>query len=56
MKNRTSLVVAHRLSTIQYADVIVVLDDGHIIESGSLEELMMKPDGLYKKLHFPQTI
>lgn len=56
MKNRTSLVIAHRLSTIQYADVIVVLDDGHIIESGSHEELMKKPEGLYKKLHFSQTI
>lgn len=56
MKNRTSLVIAHRLSTIQYADVIVVLDDGRIIESGSHGELMQKPDGFYKKLHFSQTI
>lgn len=49
MKNRTSLVIAHRLSTIQNADIIVVLEDGKIIEQGSHQELVIQ-DGLYNKL------
>ena len=49
MKNRTSLVIAHRLSTIQNADMIVVLDDGQIIETGNHSQLMAS-HGLYKKL------
>lgn len=49
MKNRTTLVIAHRLSTIQNADVIVVLDEGKIIEQGTHSELMQL-NGLYRKL------
>jgi subfamily B ATP-binding cassette protein MsbA len=49
MKNRTSLVIAHRLSTIQNADIIVVLEDGQIIEKGTHGQLMAS-HGLYKKL------
>lgn len=56
MKNRTSLVIAHRLSTIQHADIIVVLDEGRIIETGSHDELMKKTDGFYRKLHSFQAI
>lgn len=48
MENRTSLVIAHRLSTIQNADLIVVLENGKIIERGSHNELMFK-EGLYYK-------
>ncbi|OGC09151.1 ABC transporter ATP-binding protein [candidate division WOR-1 bacterium RIFOXYC2_FULL_37_10] len=50
MKNRTTIVIAHRLSTVQHADKIIVLDQGKIIESGKHEELLAK-DGLYKKLY-----
>jgi subfamily B ATP-binding cassette protein MsbA len=49
MQGRTSLVIAHRLTTIQQADVIVVIDKGQIVEQGSHEALLAK-DGLYKKL------
>lgn len=48
--NRTSIVVAHRLSTIKKADVIVALQKGEIIEIGNHDDLM-KSDGYYKKLH-----
>jgi len=56
MKNRTSLVIAHRLSTIQHADLIVVVDDGRIVETGTHSELMTKQDGFYRKLHSFQAI
>lgn len=49
MKNRTSIVVAHRLSTIQHADEILVLEKGEIIERGSHNELIAQ-NGTYKKL------
>jgi ATP-binding cassette, subfamily B, bacterial MsbA len=49
MKNRTSIVIAHRLSTVQHADEIVVMRDGKIIEQGSHEELMQR-GGEYGKL------
>jgi len=56
MKSRTSVVIAHRLSTIQHADVIVVLDEGRIVETGTHTELMKKKDGFYRKLHSFQAI
>jgi subfamily B ATP-binding cassette protein MsbA len=56
MKNRTSLVIAHRLSTIQHADLIVVIEDGRIVETGTHSELMMKQNGVYHKLHSFQSL
>ena len=56
MENRTSIVIAHRLSTIQHADMIVVMDEGRIVETGTHAELMKKEDGFYRKLHSFQAI
>lgn len=53
MENRTSLIIAHRLSTIQDADIIVVMDDGHIVEAGNHKELLNKM-GRYYKLYMTQ--
>lgn len=49
MKNRTCIVIAHRLSTVQYADEIIVLDKGNIAERGTHSQLIAS-NGLYKKL------
>jgi len=50
MKGRTSFVIAHRLSTVMNADLILVIDEGRIVERGKHEELASKPDGLYAHL------
>jgi subfamily B ATP-binding cassette protein MsbA len=49
MKDRTSIVIAHRLSTVRYADEILVLNKGRIVERGKHENLLLQ-DGIYKKL------
>ncbi|CAF1257081.1 unnamed protein product [Adineta steineri] len=49
-KNRTTIIVAHRLTTIQNADKIYVLDKGNVIEEGTHETLMAKEDGRYRTL------
>ncbi|BAU56276.1 ABC transporter ATP-binding protein [Mucilaginibacter gotjawali] len=54
MKNRTSLIIAHRLSTIQNADIIVVLENGRIVEQGNHHQLIEK-NGLYRRLIDMQT-
>ena len=53
MEGRTTFIVAHRLSTIKEADVILVMKDGDIIEQGSHEELMAKK-GFYADLYNSQ--
>ncbi|XP_014219848.1 ATP-binding cassette sub-family B member 10, mitochondrial [Copidosoma floridanum] len=54
-KGRTVLTIAHRLSTIRNADKIAALDGGRVVESGTYEELMALPDGLFRKLVKYQT-
>ncbi len=53
MKNKTSFIVAHRLSTIKNADIIIVMKDGHILETGNHQELIKK-QGFYYDLYMSQ--
>jgi ATP-binding cassette, subfamily B, multidrug efflux pump len=53
LKGRTSFVIAHRLSTIRNADVILVIDQGEIVERGTHEELLAK-QGVYYNLYMSQ--
>jgi ATP-binding cassette subfamily B protein len=53
MKDKTCFVIAHRLSTIENADLILVVDDGKIVEEGSHQELMAR-EGQYWRLYQAQ--
>jgi ABC-type multidrug transport system fused ATPase/permease subunit len=50
-KNRTSIVIAHRLVTVQNADKILVMDSGELVEEGTHHELIKKQNGYYKNLY-----
>jgi subfamily B ATP-binding cassette protein MsbA len=54
MKGRTTLIIAHRLSTVQAADTIVVFENGAIVERGGPADLLQKPGGLYRLLYEEQ--
>lgn len=51
MKNKTTFIIAHRLSTVRKADKIIVLEKGRIAEIGNHENLIQKEDGIYRKLY-----
>ncbi|MEY8848262.1 ABC transporter ATP-binding protein [Psychroserpens sp. XS_ASV72] len=53
---RTSIVIAHRLATVQKADQIIVMDDGLIVEKGTHEELLKRQDGYYRNLYEVQFL
>jgi subfamily B ATP-binding cassette protein MsbA len=55
MRNRTTFVIAHRLSTVRRADVILAVDGGHIAEIGTHDELVARPGGVYAKLYALQA-
>ena len=50
----TTIIIAHRLSTIRQCDRIFVMERGKIVESGTHDELMAKPDGYYRSLYQAQ--
>lgn len=56
MQNRTSLVIAHRLSTVQNADEILVVRDGEIVERGVHSDLLAQQNGEYQRLHAEQAL
>ncbi|MFP4335079.1 MAG: lipid A export permease/ATP-binding protein MsbA [Wenzhouxiangella sp.] len=56
MAGRTTLVIAHRLATVQKADQVVVLDAGRVVESGTHESLLANRDGIYHHLHKLQLV
>ena len=53
MEGRTSFIIAHRLSTVRNADILLVMKDGHIIEQGTHNELVKK-GGFYSNLYYAQ--
>ena len=53
MQNRTSIIISHRVSSVKLADVILVLDDGAVVQYGSHAQLMAE-DGLYRSLYEKQ--
>jgi len=55
MDGKTSIVIAHRLTTIRRAKQIFVVENGVVAESGSHDELLQHEDGIYRKLHDLQS-
>lgn len=55
MRNRSVLIIAHRLSTVENADSIIVIDEGRVVEEGSHGDLMRR-GGLYSKLVYKQLL
>ena len=56
LKGRTALLIAHRLSTVRRADRILVFEEGQIVEQGDHEDLIARPEGVYRRLHDMQAL
>ena len=55
MRGRTTIIIAHRISTLRHADLIVTLDEGRIVESGD-HDTLVRAGGLYSELHERQQL
>jgi len=55
MENRTTFIIAHRIQSVMIADLILVLDKGRIIQTGTHEELVAQADGMYRRIYDIQT-
>ena len=55
MENRTTFIIAHRIQSVMVADLILVLDQGKIVQAGTHEELLAVEDGMYKEIYDIQT-
>ncbi len=55
MENRTTFIIAHRIQSVMIADLILVLDKGEIIQTGTHEELVSQTDGMYRRIYDIQT-
>lgn len=54
-EGKTVVLVSHRMAGVQHADIIYVLDEGHLVESGSHQELMARPDSQYRRMYLMQA-
>jgi len=55
MENRTTFIIAHRIQSVMVADLILVLDKGEVIQTGTHEELVSQKDGMYRRIYDIQT-
>jgi ATP-binding cassette subfamily B protein len=55
MENRTTFIIAHRIQSVMIADLILVLDKGEVIQTGTHEELVSDKDGMYRRIYDIQT-
>ena len=55
MENRTTFIIAHRIQSVMIADLILVMDKGEIVQSGTHEELLADKNGMYREIYEIQT-
>ncbi|HEY2982117.1 MAG TPA: ATP-binding cassette domain-containing protein, partial [Anaerolineales bacterium] len=55
MKDRTTFIIAHRIQSLMRADLILVLDKGHVVQTGTHRELLEQTDGMYRRIYDIQT-
>ncbi len=55
MENRTTFIIAHRIQSVMIADLILVMDKGEVVQTGTHEELITQMDGMYRRIYDIQT-